>query len=287
MLSPNFQVAQFEIEEFNEHPINIQYKFNGSDKVSVKELFKVGSSFPSTKTITFENKLGGLDLLVNYADGAELLEGLPKQIAQYGISEGKIDEGKAIEKYSFIMRVANNIHNIATLEDAELAQEWTEEEKIPIKASPVSTPPPKKEGEEGKEEEKPAEPIKQPEQQYEIKKKNKKNFHRLKFSTSSFALAPAVRKQFLEAETKMTEADFSILDAKAKKNALETYCYDMRSKVEAYGNLEKYIDAGVRDSFVKEINEVVDWLYADGENVPAEEYNKKLAQFMAIGEPVK
>ena len=27
MLSPNFQVAQFEIEEFNEHPINIQYKF--------------------------------------------------------------------------------------------------------------------------------------------------------------------------------------------------------------------------------------------------------------------
>lgn len=163
MLSPNFQVAQFEIEEFNEHPINIQYKFSGSEKVSVKELFKVGSSFPSTKTITFENKLGGLDLLVNYGESAELLEGLPKQIAQYGISEGKIAEDKSIEKYSFIMRVANNIHNIATLEDAELAQEWTEEEKIPIKASPV-TAPPKKEGEEGKEEEKPAEPVKQPEQ---------------------------------------------------------------------------------------------------------------------------
>lgn len=184
------------------------------------------------------------------------------------------------------MRVANNIHNIASLEDAELAQEWTEEEKIPIKASPVTTPPPKKEGEEGKEEA-PAEPIKQPEQQYEIKKKNKKTFGRIKFTTSSFALAPAVRKQFLEAEDKMTQADFTILDAKAKKNALETYCYDMRSKVEAYGNLEKYIDAGVRDAFVKEINEVVDWLYADGENVAAEEYSKKLSQFQAIGEPVK
>jgi hypothetical protein len=81
MLSPNFHVAQFEIEEFNEHPVNIQYKFHGTEKVSAKELFKYGSSFPSTKTITFENKLGGLDLLVNYSDEAIIPQGLPKQIA--------------------------------------------------------------------------------------------------------------------------------------------------------------------------------------------------------------
>lgn len=113
MLSPNFHVAQFEIEEFNEHPVNIQYKFHGTEKVSAKELFKYGSSFPSTKTITFENKLGGLDLLVNYSDEAIIPQGLPKQIAQYTISEGKLDDAKAIEKFSFIMRVSNNIHNVA------------------------------------------------------------------------------------------------------------------------------------------------------------------------------
>ena len=33
-----------------------------------KELFKVGSSFPYAKNITFENKVGGLDLLINYDD---------------------------------------------------------------------------------------------------------------------------------------------------------------------------------------------------------------------------
>jgi heat shock protein 4 len=70
MLSPNFHVAQFEIEEYNEHPVNIQYQFHGNEKISNKELFKLGSSFPSTKTITFDNKLGGLDLLVNYSDNA-------------------------------------------------------------------------------------------------------------------------------------------------------------------------------------------------------------------------
>lgn len=78
MLSPNFAVTNFEIEEYNMHQINIQYRFKSSEKVAVKELFKTGSNFPSTKTITFENKLGGMDLLVNYADEANILAGLPK-----------------------------------------------------------------------------------------------------------------------------------------------------------------------------------------------------------------
>ena len=119
MLSPNFSVAAFEIEEYNEHQINIQYKFDGGDKVSNKELFKIGSNFPSTKTITFENKAGGLDLLINYAEGANIPEGLPKQIAQYHISEGKLDEKKQIEKFAFVMRVTNNIHNVPSLAECE------------------------------------------------------------------------------------------------------------------------------------------------------------------------
>lgn len=40
--------------------------------------------------------------------------------------------------------------------------------------------------------EQPAQPA--PEQQYEIKKKSKKNFGKIKFQTSNFALAPSMRK---------------------------------------------------------------------------------------------
>jgi hypothetical protein len=42
------------------------------------------------------------------------------------------------------MRVTNNIHNIACLDEAELVEEWTQEDKIPIKTKPVPTvtPPP-------------------------------------------------------------------------------------------------------------------------------------------------
>lgn len=181
MLSPNFHVDNFVIEEYNTQPISISYKFGGTDKVVTKEIFKVGSSFPSTKSVTFDNKVGNVALMVHYSDGAGLMQGLPTQIAQYEISEGKVDENT--EKYSFSMRVSNNIHNVACLEEAEFIQSWTEIEKIPVKIAPSQPPPAtplateeKKEGEkpaEGEttpatepkpEEEKKPEPVPQPEQ---------------------------------------------------------------------------------------------------------------------------
>jgi len=202
MLSPNFQVANFEVEEYNNTAISISYKFKGSDKVITKELFKAGSSFPSTKSVTFDNKTGKTDLIVHYAEDAGLMKGLPTQIAQYDIGEQKV--GEKCEKHAFTMRLSNNIHNIASLDECELVQEWSEQEKIPIKASPVSTPVAKKEDEKKDGEAKPEEPVKQPEQQYEMKERKKKNFTPIPFTTSSFALAPAVRKSFMDLENSLT-----------------------------------------------------------------------------------
>lgn len=78
MISPNFQVADFQIEEFNQLPVNITYRFKNNDKIVTKEIFKTGSNFPCTKSVTFDNKQGNLELLVAYSDDATLLEGLPK-----------------------------------------------------------------------------------------------------------------------------------------------------------------------------------------------------------------
>jgi len=43
------------------------------------------------------------------------------------------------------MRVSNNIHNIAILDEAEFMQTWTEEEKIPVKHGGTKAPPKPKE----------------------------------------------------------------------------------------------------------------------------------------------
>jgi heat shock protein 4 len=299
MLSPNFQVANFEVEEYNVQPIAISYKFQGTEKVVTKELFTVGSSFPSTKSITFENKTGNLDLMVHYADNAVLMKGLPNQISQYNIAKGKIED--KTEKHSFTMRVSNNIHNVAQLDEVEFIQEWTEMEKIPIKASPVVVPPKKeeekkeekKEGEaeaEAKPEEKPEEPkaeVKQPEQQYETKERKKKTFSQISFTSSSFALAPNQRKAFADIENTLVAEDFDILEQKELRNMLEAYSYEMRNNLDSYGTFEKYLDETTKAAFLKDINEVVEWIYGDGENAPKAEYRTRLEKFKTIGEPVK
>ena len=63
-------------------------------------------------------------------------------------------------------------------------------------AMPAEAP---KEGEENKEEA-PVEPTKEPEQQFEIKKRSKKNFGNLKFTSQSYALSPETRTIFKNLE---------------------------------------------------------------------------------------
>lgn len=77
MLSPLFKVADYEVQEYNALPVSISYQFavpeGEQPKVVTKELFPLGSSFPSTKTITFDNKKGGMDLMVHYSPGVTLI----------------------------------------------------------------------------------------------------------------------------------------------------------------------------------------------------------------------
>jgi len=49
-----------------------------------------------------------MDLLVHYSDSVHLIPGIPREVARYVIKEGKNKH----EKFSFILRVSNNIHQI-------------------------------------------------------------------------------------------------------------------------------------------------------------------------------
>jgi len=55
-----------------------------------------------------------------------------------------------------------------------------------------------------------------------------KSTTKLKYKLSSYALAPAVRKKFIEQEKVMADKDNEILELKQLRNTLEAYSYDMR-----------------------------------------------------------
>jgi hypothetical protein len=85
-------------------------------KIITKELFPEGSHFPSTKTISYDLKNGGMELIVKYSPTTELIQGLPTDIARYVINKGNPEH----DKFTLIIRVSNNIHQIPGLESSEL-----------------------------------------------------------------------------------------------------------------------------------------------------------------------
>jgi heat shock protein 4 len=67
MLSPLFSVASFVVEEYNALPVSIQYSFADDAAKNTKEIFGRGSMFPLQKTVTFDNKVGDMTLLIKYS----------------------------------------------------------------------------------------------------------------------------------------------------------------------------------------------------------------------------
>lgn len=163
ILSPQFNVAAFKVEDYNPLPVSVTYSFaDKPDNKKTMELFTIGSSFPLTKSLSFKNKMGNMSLLVHYTptEGhVQLMKGLPNQLASYTIQEGKFKHEDKGSKSEFVVKVANNIHQIVCLEAAELMEKWTEIEKVPIKVTPapVVVPEAKPEAEAPKEGETPAE----------------------------------------------------------------------------------------------------------------------------------
>lgn len=120
------------MEEWNELPVTIDYKFNNEEKGHVMEIIKKKSNYPVTQKVTFDNKVGDCSLLVRYSDSADILPGLPREIAKYEIKAAKLKHAADKDhKYRFVLMVSNNIHQIPCLENAQIIEEWTEEKKVP------------------------------------------------------------------------------------------------------------------------------------------------------------
>lgn len=61
----------------------------------------------------------------------------------------------------------------------------------------------------------------------------------------------------------------------------------MRNNMDDYGLYAKHVDPSTKDQFLKNINEVVDWLYGPGETAGLNEYTERLTDFKTVGEPIK
>merc|ERR1712093_597320 len=70
------------------------------------------------------------------------MKGLPSQLANYKISQGKMKHTDKNSTSEFVIKIGNNLNQIAVLESAELQEKWTEIEKIAIKKPAPPKPKP-------------------------------------------------------------------------------------------------------------------------------------------------
>ncbi|KAM3243201.1 hypothetical protein ACQJBY_055270 [Aegilops geniculata] len=70
------------------------------------------------------------------------------------------------------------------------------------------------------------------------------------------------------------------------KNNLESYIYSMKEKLEENTDMLAVSTEQERESFTEKLSEVQDWLYMDGEEAQANEFQERLDQLKAMGDPI-
>jgi len=81
-------------------------------------------------------------------------------------------------------------------------------------------------------------------------------------------------KHFLDAERKRTAE---------LKNSLEEYIYSTKEKLDSSEDIEKVSTQEQRNSFKDKLDEAQEWLYMDGEDASAAEFQEHLDSLKTIG----
>jgi heat shock protein len=92
---------------------------------------------------------------------------------------------------------------------------------------------------------------------------------------------------FSFAQGKMISNDRQEKERVDARNALEEFVYENRNKLQNGGNLFEYIDDQSREDICRQLEDVENWLYEDGECVEREVYKNRLDELNKKIDPVK
>jgi len=90
-----------------------------------------------------------------------------------------------------------------------------------------------------------------------------------------------MHKEELERE----KADREIIETAEKKNAVESYVYELKSELDY--ELAEFAEAEEKTTFCKRLEETKAWLYGEGENASKDVYAKRLEDLKKVGEKIR
>ena len=291
-----------------------------SSKKNIK-LFKVGHKIPAKRLLTFKRD-EDLTFTVQY-DG-EVPKGQPSLIAKYNITgvkaamdkypkggkpkinvsfrltrsglvdvdkaEAAIEEMVEVERCETIKVPKNKTNSTeggeegeaasaAAAEDEDKKEEGGEEDKKGDKKKDDKKKKSKKEKKDDFIEEK------------VCKMKEEKRIHRVTLTVSADTpvLKPFNSTQIKESKAVLKEYDEreqKIRDRASAFNALESYVYNTREKLESNEEMHNVTSKEGREEFTEQLNKMGAWLDEDGWEASTEVLHEKLGELKATGDPI-
>ncbi|KAJ3915132.1 heat shock protein 70 family [Lentinula edodes] len=263
MLSPVFRVREFSVSDINAYPIKVQWAPVPSDPEEDTELvvFGEGNAMPSTKILSFYRK-DPFDIEAVYAKPENLPGGINPWIAKFTAKEvpllGQENPADAVQVK---LKTRLNANGILGFEGAYVETREDKDEPAPmdgVEGGEAAAAPPKK-------------------------KKIIK--HEVKFVVGNSAMDKGDVEKLKEQENSMWENDKLVKDTEDRKNALEEYIYDTRSKLD--DRYAPFVQQPEKDALLALLTEQEDWLYTEeGEDATKSTYVQRLDACKALGDPI-
>lgn len=257
MLSPIFRVREYEVQD--SLPLSIGFS---SDKgpvctLSNGVLFPKGHPFPSVKILTL-HRTNMFNMEAFYVNSNELPSKLSPQINTFTIGPIQCHTNMAKVK----VRVQLNLHGIVKLDSAVLIEDQLD--------NSVTTNDPHLTSE-----------------QAGVARRGKA-VKRLEIPISESVCDGMKRDEIAKAEEKerwLMQQDLKMEQTKDKKNALESYVYEMRDKIlNAYRSFANESD---REEISRKLQQAEDWLYEDGMDETENVYVEKLEDLKKLVDPIE
>ncbi|KAL5737675.1 hypothetical protein ACOSP7_030436 [Xanthoceras sorbifolium] len=286
MLSPNFRVREYEVQDSipfsigissDEGPICTASNPNGI-------LFPKGQPIPSVKVLTFQRS-SSFRLEVFYANPDELPAGVSSKISCFTIGPFQASHN---QNTRVKVNIKLNIHGIVTVESAMLIGHVNDSVK-----KENTQPGMGKVESEGIEVGSHA--------MDENVNRDRKSSHpsadgvmkdkagrRLEIPVSENiygGMTEAELSKAQEQEIQLVQQDRTIEQTKDKKNALESYVYEMRNKL--FNTYRSFATEHERDGISRSLQETEEWLYDDGDDETENTYTSKLEDLKKLVDPIE
>ncbi|XP_063944396.1 heat shock 70 kDa protein 16 isoform X2 [Daucus carota subsp. sativus] len=283
MLSPIYRVKDYEVKDSFPFSIGLSLDeglINNSNGI----LFPKGCLFPSEKILQLHRR-STFHMEAFYADQNELPSGISPQISKFIIGPLQVSDA---EKVKVKVKVLLNLHGIVMIQSATSLIEGCRDNSsgksnahstsehiegdnhvssdVANGASAESYLPTKRTADDMREEE----------------------IQRQDIPVSESVCGGMTWAELSEAQTKelqLTQQDIKMERTQEKKNLLESYVYETRTKL--FNTYRGYAAESEREGISSNLQQTEDWLYEDGDDESEIVYSEKLAHLKELVDPIE